>query len=207
MAGILIQGWTMNIIKKIIRKLRGESAFDVSRFKRFGSNSNINSPLSIFHPEYVEIGNDTNIMLNARLDCWPSYAGIKLDPKLVIGDRTQLGLNFTAICSDRLYIGDDVLVAGGVIITTQNHGMDPESERSYQRQPLISAPVYIENGCWIGEHAAILPGVTIGEKSIIGANSVVTKDIPAYSIAAGIPAKVIKTWDFEQHCWVKKTDN
>lgn len=193
----------MRIIRRIIRKLRGRTGFDTSCFKSFGTNSHISAPLSICHPECVEIGNDTSIMLNARLDCWPSYEGVKLNPRLVIGDRTQLGLNFTAICSDNLCIGDDVLIAAGVLISTQNHGMDPESERSYQRQPLTSAPVHIGNGCWIGERAVILPGVTIGEKSIIGANSVVTRDIPAYSIAVGMPAKVVKTWDFEQHCWMK----
>lgn len=189
-------------IKQLIRKFIGPKPYDVTQFKAFGNNSHIGNPLSIFHPEYVQIGDDSNIMLNARLDCWPSYAGVKLQPRLIIGNRTQLGLNFTAICSDDLLIGDDVLIAGGVIITTQNHGTNPESENSYQRQPLVSAPVRICDGCWIGERAVILPGVTIGEKSIIGANSVVTKSIPAYSIAVGMPAKVVKTWDFEKHCWV-----
>ena len=193
----------MHIIRRIIRKLRGRTGFDTSCFKSFGTNSHISAPLSIFHPECVEIGNDTNIMLNARLDCWPSYAGVKLSPRLVIGNRALIGLNFTAVCSDTLQIGDDVMIAAGVSIVTENHGMDPELPQGYRDQPLISAPVCIENGCWIGTNVVILPGVTVGEKSIIGANSVVTKDIPPHSIAAGIPAKVIKTWDFEQHCWVK----
>ena len=191
------------MIKRIIRKLTGKRGFDVSQFRSFGTNSHMDSPLSIYHPEYVEIGNDTNIMLNARLDCWPSYEGVKLSPCLIIGDRTQIGLNFTAICSDSLQIGDDVLIAAGVVVTTQNHGMDPESSQSYQRQPLTSAPIRIGNGCWIGERAVILPGVTVGEKCIIGANSVVNRDIPAYSIAVGMPARVVKIWDFEQHCWRK----
>lgn len=191
------------MIKRIIRKLTGKTGFDISLFRSFGKNSNLAAPLSIFHPEFVEIGNDTSIMLNARLDCWPSYEGLKLSPRLVIGDRTQIGLNFTAICSDTLQIGNDVLIAAGVMVTTQNHGMDPESPKSYQHQPLSSAPVRIADGCWIGERAVILPGVSIGEKCIIGANSVVTRDIPAYSIAAGMPARVVKVWDFEQHCWRK----
>lgn len=191
------------MLKRMIRKLTGKTGFSTTQFRFFGRNSSLAAPLSIFHPEFVEIGNDTNIMLNARLDCWPSYEGVKLSPRLVIGDRTQVGLNFTAICSDSLLIGDDVLIAAGVMVTTQNHGMDPESPKSYQRQPLSSAPVHIGNGCWIGERAVILPGVTIGDKCIIGANSVVNRDIPAYSIAAGIPARVVKVWDFEQHCWRK----
>ena len=63
--------------------------------------------------------------------------------------------------------------------------------------------VVIGNGVWIGQRSIILPGVTIGEHSIIGANSVVTHDIPAYCIAAGQPAKIMKKWDFDNLTWVK----
>ena len=62
--------------------------------------------------------------------------------------------------------------------------------------------VLLENGVWIGNSTIILPGVTIGEKSIIGAGSVVTKSIPPYCIAAGNPAKVIKKYDFNTKMWV-----
>lgn len=57
--------------------------------------------------------------------------------------------------------------------------------------------VTIEDGCWIGQRCCIMPGTNIGKHSIIGTNSVVTKNIPPYSIAVGSPAKVVKTWDFE----------
>jgi acetyltransferase-like isoleucine patch superfamily enzyme len=66
--------------------------------------------------------------------------------------------------------------------------------------------VRIEKGCWIGEKVIILPGVNIGERSIIGAGSVVTKSIPAYSIAVGNPARVIKTWNKDSKQWVKKNE-
>ena len=64
------------------------------------------------------------------------------------------------------------------------------------------APVLIKQGCWIGQNVVIMPGVTVGELSIIGANSVVTKSIPDRSIAIGAPAQVIKTWDESNNCWV-----
>ncbi|MBL4677498.1 MAG: hypothetical protein JKY70_15040 [Mucilaginibacter sp.] len=62
-------------------------------------------------------------------------------------------------------------------------------------------PVIIEDNVWIGETVSVLPGVTIGKGSIIGASAVVTKNIPPYSIAVGNPAKVIKTYNFESNSW------
>ena len=72
-----------------------------------------------------------------------------------------------------------------------------------KERSLSSKSVIIKDNVWLGEHVSVLPGVTIGENSIIGANSVVTKSIPANSIAVGIPAKVIKQFNFETKRWEK----
>ena len=87
------------------------------------------------------------------------------------------------------------------MISSENHGVDPDLE--YVDQPLISKPVTIGDGCWIGEKVCILPGVTIGKKCIVGAGSVVTKSIPNFSMAVGNPAKIIKHYDFDKHKWEK----
>jgi lipopolysaccharide O-acetyltransferase len=99
-------------------------------------------------------------------------------------------------------IGNSVLIASNVLISSENHGMNPESDIPYMDQDLIARDVVIKDGAWIGQNVCILPGVTIGEKSIIGAGSIVTKSIPDYCIAAGNPAKVIKKYDFSSHKWV-----
>jgi acetyltransferase-like isoleucine patch superfamily enzyme len=67
------------------------------------------------------------------------------------------------------------------------------------------APIVIKRGCWIGQNVVVMPGVTIGELSIIGANSVVIGNIPPRSIAVGAPARVIKTWDATARAWVPVT--
>ncbi len=85
-------------------------------------------------------------------------------------------------------IGDDCLIGQQVVIATLNHDPDPQ-----KRGNMSPAPVKIGNGVWIGAHATILPGVTIGDGAIIGAGAVVTKDVPPMTIAAGVPAKIIKT--------------
>ncbi len=93
-------------------------------------------------------------------------------------------------------IGDYLLTGPNVLITDNSHGYNQTAEElsiAPNQRPLYSKrEVHIGNNVWIGQNACILPGVTIGDGVIIAANSVVTHDIPAYSIAAGSPAKVIK---------------
>lgn len=191
------------IFSRIIRRIRGKTGYDTSQFKKFGDGCSIGQPLSIKNPAYIEIGEKSYFLANARLDCWTSYEGEKLFPLFKVGQRCSFGFNFSAMCSSELTIDNDVMVGSYVLVTTLNHGINPENERSYQRQPLKSAPVHIFQGVWIGDKVTVLPGVNIGECSVIGANSVVTKDVPPYCIAAGNPARVIKKWDFEKHDWVK----
>ncbi len=97
---------------------------------------------------------------------------------------------------DRVTLGNDVGIASGVCIEDHHYEFeDVSDEHPLKQQGFRVAPVIIEDGVMIGEHAVILPGVTIGRNSWIGANAVVTADIPPYSIAAGVPAKVIRRLD------------
>lgn len=85
-------------------------------------------------------------------------------------------------------IGDDVLIGHNCVIATLNHVMDPD-----RRADMTAAPVRIADKVWIGANVTILQGVTIGEGAVIAAGAVVSKDVPPRAVAAGIPAKVIKT--------------
>lgn len=122
--------------------------------------------------------------------------------QIIFGNNFCGGNDVKILCSGKVIIGDNVSCAGGVFITSENHGLNPLTE-SFNDNMLECHVTKIGNGVWIGEKAIILPGVEIGEKSVIGAGSVVTKSIPPYSIAVGNPAKVIKTWDFEKNIYVK----
>ena len=86
-------------------------------------------------------------------------------------------------------------------IVSHNHGMNPEESLSYMHQKLSAKCVTIGDGCWIGEKVQIMPGASVGKKCIIAAGAIVTKDIPDYSIAAGVPARVIKSYNFNTHRW------
>lgn len=84
-------------------------------------------------------------------------------------------------------IGDDVLIGHQTVIATLNHDLDPA-----KRANMFPAPVKIGNKVWIGAHATILPGVTVGDGAVIAAGAVVTKNVPAGAVVAGVPAKIIK---------------
>lgn len=87
-------------------------------------------------------------------------------------------------------IGDHVLIGHNVVLATLNHNLAPE-----KRANLLPAPIKIGNGVWIGSNTTVLPGVIIGDNAVIGAGSVVTKDVPKNAVAAGNPARIIKFID------------
>lgn len=104
------------------------------------------------------------------------------------GKRVFVNTGCTFQDQGGIWIGDDVLIGHNAIFATLNHGEDPAD-----RSTLIPAPIVVEPRVWMGANVTILGGVTIGEGSILAAGSVVTKDVPPYSIVAGVPAKVIRS--------------
>ena len=109
---------------------------------------------------------------------------------VMIGDYTRIGLHNTVI--GPVTIGSHVNLAQGITVTALNHNFEHPGLRIDQ-QGISTKAVIIGDDCWIGANAVILPGVTIGEHCVIAAGAVVTKDVPAHSLAAGFPAKVIRS--------------
>lgn len=119
---------------------------------------------------------------------------------VIIGNRTRIGLSNTII--GPVNIGNDVRLAQNVVLSGLNHNYE-EIDSPIHEQGVSTKPIIIEDESWIGANVVILPGVTIGKHSIVAAASVVTKDIPKYTLAAGNPAKVLKKYNFETQEWEK----
>jgi len=120
---------------------------------------------TLFPPFYSECGKNITVGENVFINCCCHF-------------QDQGGV----------YIGDGSLIGSHVVIATINH--DLNSVRRADNHP---APVHIGEKVWIGSHATVLPGVTIGDNAVIAAGAVVTKDVPANTVVAGVPAKVMKT--------------
>ena len=136
-----------------------------------------------------------------RLDAFGSHGCIRFGKNVQLNDFVHIG------ALESISIGDNVLIGSRVFISDHNHGnYQMEDEASAPEippadRPLSSRPVRIGNNVWLGEQVCILPGVTVGDGAIVGANSVVTRDIPPNSISAGNPARVIRVFDAETKIW------
>lgn len=111
---------------------------------------------------------------------------------ITIGARTFINFNCTMLDGAKITIGDEVLIASGVQLTTATHPIDPEPRRAAWEQAL---PITIADGVWLGAGAIVLPGVTIGENTVVGAGALVTKDLPPGVVAYGNPARVAREID------------
>lgn len=106
-----------------------------------------------------------------------------------IGDLFYANINLTIVDDGEVFIGDHVMIGPNVTIATAAHPVEPSLRKKALQ---FNCPVHIGNNVWIGANVVILPGVTIGDNTVIGAGSVVTKDIPANVVAVGNPCRVLR---------------
>jgi acetyltransferase-like isoleucine patch superfamily enzyme len=167
----------------------------------------------IFYPKNLQVGYNTIIEDGAEINCL-SLQGIKLGNRVTIGkyaiirpsniyggpigagltmgDSSNIGPYNYIGCSGKITIGNNVMLAPRVSIYAENHVFD-HPEILIRDQGVEKKEVIIEDDCWIAANSIILAGVTIGQGSVVAAGSVVTENVPAYSVVAGVPAKFIKS--------------
>ena len=172
------------------------------KFGRFGDGSIICFPHNtIFNERYIHIGEGTMIGPQVTLSAGmvPGQECLA-DPVVRIGDRCLIGKGSGIVGHFGIEIGNDVWTGHHVYITDQNHGYE-DITRPISQQTQPERPVSIGDGSWLGFGSVVLPGAHIGKHVTIGANSVVTGEIPDYSVAVGSPAKVIRRY-IEGSGWV-----
>lgn len=149
-------------------------------------------------PKFITIGENSDFQSGSYITVWCRYKEQKFKPTLKVGNNCHVGACNHITCINRIEIGDGFVSGKWVTITDNNHGDSncDHLQMPVSQRPIISkGPVLIGKNVWVGDKATILPGVTIGDGVIVGANSVVTKDIPSYCVACGNPARIIKTCD------------
>lgn len=171
-----------------------------SGFKRFGHGALILFPLKVQGARYIELGDgvvvhDRAWLLATRIDDHHT-------PRLIIDDGACVGHFAHIVCVRRVRIGKDVLLADKVYISDNVHTYEDLSKPVIRQPVAFKGEAEIGDGSWLGENVCVV-GAIIGRHCIVGANSVVTTDIPDYSIAVGTPAKVIKQFNQTTGRWEK----
>lgn len=190
----------IRIIKKIYRLVRYNLYYRY-RFKSFGCRSLFIKPLILQNPRKIMIGNHTCIRNSSRLEV---VTQVNKNPVLEIGNNVNIEQNVHIVCGNHIKIGDNVSITANCAIVDISHPYFNVYDQIKIGSRLdCSKTLEIGTGSFIGIGSVILPGANIGINCVIGANSVVTKPIPDYCIAAGNPAKVIKKYDFEKNEWIK----
>jgi acetyltransferase-like isoleucine patch superfamily enzyme len=163
------------------------------RCKSWGANSNIALGGRITNPQYISVGSNSVFLRDTCLTATPCMQD--KSPVISIGNHCRFGFSNHISAINNITIGDHVLTGSYVLISDNAHGESKREELDIpplERHLYSKGGIHIGNNVWIGDKVSILPGVHIGENSIIGANSLVTRDIPRNCIAAGIPATVIR---------------
>lgn len=166
-------------------------------FLKFGKKSIIGCSSTFRGTDRIEIGSHTIIGRYAVITAWKRINNDFFIPKIFIGNNCSIGEYVHITATNSITIGNNVLLGRRVTISDNSHGKNLSCEELQippnHRRIYSKGEVIIEDNVWIGDKATILAGVRIGYASIVGANAVVTADVPPYSIVGGVPAKVLRT--------------
>jgi acetyltransferase-like isoleucine patch superfamily enzyme len=158
---------------------------------RLGRGSRLERVSLLTNPDCLFLGENVGIAHGARIEAFRNHREYRYAPSITIGDGSSIQPYVHLAAAANMVIGCHVLMGSRVFITDHDHQfLDPDVPVG--EQALEVAPVQIEDFVWLGENVVVLKGVTIGHHAVVGANSVVTRDLPPYAVAAGAPAHVIR---------------
>ena len=170
---------------------------------RAGQGAVISRPRRVQGCRYIEIGERSVISKHSWLGAIDSYAGIQYRPQLLIGNDVYIGQYSSFQCISKIVIEDNCVLSEYIYISDCAHGMDPKAGLIMHQKLEHKGDVLIQSHTFIGYRACIMPGVTLGRHCIVGANSVVTRSFPDFSMVAGVPARLIKVYSPERGEWIR----
>jgi acetyltransferase-like isoleucine patch superfamily enzyme len=168
-------------------------------FNKTGKSFFISRSCTLLGGRYIEIGNDVSIGKNAVLTAWDKYETQIFTPSIIIGDGCNIGEYCHISAINKIVFGKNVLTGRWLTVVDNGHGKTEIEDLDLppvKRLLYSKGPVIIEDNVWIGDKVTIMPGVTVGKNSIVGANAVLTKDVPANCVVGGNPAKRLKVVEY-----------
>lgn len=201
-----------SIIIKILRKFLLQFDRGISRirnaillmdFKAVGPDCHIEWPFRLQGGEYITLGKGVYIAWNGWLYANDRYGDQRFTPEILIEDGTSIGGACHIVACNHIKIGKKVIIASRCYISDNLHEYQDINCSISDNKILVSSGIDIGDHSWIGENVCIFGPVTIGKHCVVGANSVLMKAIPDYSVAVGAPARVVKRYDFTTQQWRK----
>jgi len=190
------------ILKRLIFKLLPQDSQVSLSGMKIGVGSRVIDPSQIDGREFITIGNHTTIKGGAWISAYDHYAGMTYTPSIIIQDDVYIGGRACITAINGIKIGSGCVISEDVYISDHIHGHNPEKGLISKQELISKGKVEIGDNTFIGFRVSILPGVILGKNCVVGAHSVVTRPFPAFTMLAGIPAKIIKTYSFEKHEWL-----
>lgn len=167
------------------------------RFKgaNIGKNVKAEHGLNVKNPKYITIGDGCYFGPDCRIEAWDCYLDDHFSPSIVFGKDVRINSTCHIGCINKIEIGDQTLLGSHVLIIDHSHGKNSEDELGVhpsERRLFSKGGIVIGKRCWLCENVVILPGVHVGDESVVAANAVVTTDVPERCVVAGNPGKIVK---------------
>jgi lipopolysaccharide O-acetyltransferase len=200
----------LSALGELVKKTRGIGLYGFIRLSFnyivskifFPSARIVRLPFYLRKEGNINIGSGFSSNAGLIIDSYGEDSVITIGKNVMANYRLHIG------CIKKIIIGENTLFGSDCLVIDHSHGDYGKLSHSSplippSRRELFYAPVVIGSNCWLGDQVSVMPGVSIGDGVVIGAGSVVVKDIPPYSIAVGVPAVVIKKYDFNTKQWHK----
>lgn len=188
-------------MRPAITKIRG--LFLKNQFHSCGRNLHIGKDVKFGNPGKISFGNNCDVADYVVFAPLVSNCGQEYPSTITVGNNVHFGTQNRIAAKDSVVIEDNVLFAAFVHVTDHSHEYHDVSRPISLQGVMGKGKIVIKEGSWLAFGCHILSGVTVGEHSVVAANSVVTKDVPAYSVVAGNPARVVSRYNFEKQSWEK----
>lgn len=169
-----------------------------SRLHSLGAGAYLHHTSNFVRPSRIAIGPKVMLFRGARIEA----VGAGPAPQVTLGPKVSIQRDVHIGACQSVEILEGTVFGSGVYVTDHDHDYRDPKRGYFGTGELLAAPVRIGPRAWIGERAIILKGVTIGEGAIVGAGALVNRDVPPFCIAVGVPARVIRRFDFERGQWV-----
>jgi acetyltransferase-like isoleucine patch superfamily enzyme len=188
----------VNYIQTLYHRVKTQ-VFYRHAFMSIGSNCIIRRPLLLINCANARLGHNVSIREGARIEI--VHSNSYRIPELRIGDNVNIEQNVQIVCHSRVLIGSNVSVTANCAIVDVTHPYASMKDIPKMANRVLDEDSYVEiaDGAVLGYGCVILPNVRIGRMAFIGANAVVTKDVPDYGVVAGNPAKLLKVYECQEH--------